>query len=115
MFRKFEDRSEEETLKQERCARRDAWKMSKSILKLKEKDRATFYSPSEVWSDREFVVDSGASLHMLSRKDQNSAELDTVRVSQNPTTVATANGEVQNEEATVCVCDLDLFVIVHIL
>ena len=48
-------------------------------------------------------------MHLLSRKDQNSAELDTVRVSRNPTTVITAYGEVQtNEEATVYVHDLEL-------
>ena len=40
-------------------------------------------------------------MHMLSRKDRNSAELETVRVSRNSATVITANGEVQtNEEAT---------------
>ena len=46
---KFEDRSEEETLKQERCARRVAWEMAKSTLKLTENEKATFYSLSEVW------------------------------------------------------------------
>ena len=52
-------------------------------------------------------------MHMLSRKDLNSAELETFRVSRNPTTVITANGEVQtNEEATLYVYDLDLFVTV---
>ena len=62
------------------------------------------------------MVDSEASMHMLSRKDLNSSELDTVRVSTNPTTVFTANGEVQtNEEATVYVYDVHLFVTVHIL
>ena len=41
-------------------------------------------------------------MHMLSRKDLNSAELETVGVSQNPTTVVAANGEVQtNYEGTV--------------
>ena len=41
-------------------------------------------------------------MYMLCRKDLNSAELDTVRVSRNPTSVITAHGEVQtNEEATV--------------
>ena len=41
-------------------------------------------------------------MHMLSRKDLDSAELDTGRVSRNPTTVITTNGEVQtDEEATV--------------
>ena len=54
-------------------------------------------------------------MHLLSRKDLNSAELDIVRVSRDPTTVITANGDVQtNEEATVYVYDLDLFVTVQI-
>ena len=48
---------------------------------------------------------------MLSRKDLNSAELETVGVSKSPTTVVTANGEVQTkEEATVYVKELGLFV-----
>ena len=63
--------------------------------------------------EREFVVDSGASKHMVSRKDLNSAEVETMRISKNPTTVMTANGEVQTrEEATVYVKELDLFVTV---
>ena len=45
--------------------------------------------------------------------DLNSAELETMRTSRNPTTVMTANGEVQtSEEATVHVKELDLFVTV---
>ena len=59
---------------------------------------------------KNFVVDSGASMHMLSRNDQNLAELETVRASSNPTAAITANGEVQtNEEATVYENDVDLF------
>ena len=55
-------------------------------------------------------------MHMISRKDLNSAELETVRVSQSATTMVSANGEVQtNGEATVCVKQLDLFVTVMIL
>ena len=55
-------------------------------------------------------------MHMLSRNDLNSEELETIRVSRNPTTVITANGEVQpNEETTVYFYDLDLSVTVHIL
>ena len=66
--------------------------------------------------EKEFVVDSGASVHMVSKKDLNSAELETMRISRNPTTVMTANGEVQTrEEATVCVKQLDLFVKVVLL
>ena len=40
---KFEDRSQEETVRQERCARGDAWRLEKNICKLKEKDKATFF------------------------------------------------------------------------
>ena len=44
---KFEDRSQEETEWQEQSAREAAWKLAKSVLKLKEHERATFFSPSE--------------------------------------------------------------------
>ena len=55
-------------------------------------------------------------MHMLSRRDLNSAELETVRVSKSPTTVVAATGEVQTkEEATVYVKELDLFVTVKLL
>ena len=66
--------------------------------------------------EREFVVDSGASMHMISRKYLNSSEVETVRISKSPTTVMTVNGDVQtNEEATVYVKELDLFLTVKLL
>ena len=122
----FEDGSEEETEWQEGCAREAAWRLDKSILKLKEKNKAVFLSPSENWclpapsnlkpEEREFVVDSGASMHMISKKDLNSAELETVTTSRSPTTVITANGEVQtHEEATVYVKGLDIFLTMKVL
>ena len=46
---KFEDRSQEETERQERCVRGDAWKLAKNICKLKKKEKATFYSLSDEW------------------------------------------------------------------
>ena len=109
---KFEDRSLEETDWQEGCAREAAWRLAESILKFKEKIKAAFFSPSEnrclpapsnlKLEEREFVVDSGASMHMVSKKDLNFAESETVTTSRSPTTVFTANGEVQtHEEATV--------------
>ena len=71
----------------------------------------TSKSPEE----REFVVDSGASMHM-SKKDLRSEELETLRRSRIFRTVVTASGDVQtNEEAQVYVYDLDLFVTVHLL
>ena len=55
-------------------------------------------------------------MHMISKKDLNSAELETMRTSMSPTTVMTANGDVQTrEEATVFVKQLDLFVKVMFL
>ena len=45
---------------------------------------------------------------MVSEKDLNSAELETMRTSRSPTTVMTANGEVRTrEEATLYVKELD--------
>ena len=37
MLQKVEDRSQEETECQERCAREAAWRLARSVLKLKEK------------------------------------------------------------------------------
>ena len=49
-------------------------------------------------------------MHMIGKKDLNSAELETVTTSRSPTTVIRANGEVQtHEEATVHVKELDIF------
>ena len=116
---KFEDPSQEETEWQEQGAREAAWKLAKRVLKLKEHERATFFSPSENRcspasnlkpEEREFVVDSGASMHMSSKKDLNDAEMDTLTKSCSPTMVITANGEVQtHEEATVYVKELNMF------
>ena len=123
---KFEDRSQEETEWQERCAREAAWRLAKNIFKLKEKHETAFFSPSENWclpapstlkpEEREFVVDSGASMHMISKKDLNSGEMDTLTTSCSPTIVKTANGEVQsNEEAIVYVKELDIFLTMKVL
>ena len=95
----------------------------REIYMVKAEVKATFYSLVEVKArasnteERLFVVVSGASVHMLSKKDLRSDEMDTFRRSRNPTTVVTANGgEVQtNEEAQVYVHDLDLFVTVQLL
>ena len=55
-------------------------------------------------------------MHMISRKDLNSAELETVTTSRSPTTAITANGEVQtHEEATVYVKELDKFLTMKVL
>ena len=122
---KFEDRSQEETEWQEQGAREAARKLAKSVSKLKKQERATFFSPSENRclpastlkpEEREFVVDSGASMHMISKKDLSNAEMDALTKSCSPTIVITANGEVQtHEEATVYVEELGLFLTMNVL
>ena len=49
-------------------------------------------------------------MHMISKKDLNSVEMDTLTKSCSPTIVITANREVQtHEEATVYVKEFDIF------
>ena len=86
---------------------------------------AALFSPSENWclpastlkpEEREFVVDSGASMHMISKKDLSDAEMDTLTKSCSPTIVITASGEVQtHEEAIVYVKELDIFLTMKVL
>ena len=55
-------------------------------------------------------------MHMISKKDLSDAEMDTLTKSCSPTTVITANGEVQtHEEAIVYVKELDLFLTMKVL
>ena len=70
-----------------------------TIYKLKSADKATFYSSIEAKvmtaptskspEEWEFVVDSGASVHMMRKKDLRSDDLDTSRRSRNLTVVLT--------------------------
>ena len=79
---KIEDRSQEETEWQERCAREAAWRLAKKFIKLKEKHKTAFFSPLENWclpapsavkpEERELVW---TLEHMISKKDLNDDEL----------------------------------------
>ena len=115
-----------ETERQEHWAREAGWKLAKKILKLKEEQKTTFFSPTEKWclpspykiepEERDFMVDSGASMHLIGRKDLNSAELGTLTTSRIPTTDITATGEVQTHvEAKVYVMEWDIFLTLKIL
>ena len=54
--------------------------------------------------------------HDQQKKDLNSAEMVTLTTSRSPTTVITANGEVQtHEEATVYVKELEKFLTMKVL
>ena len=55
-------------------------------------------------------------MHMISKKDLSEAEMDTLTKSCSPTTVITANGEVQTQEkAIVYVKELDMFLTMKVL
>ena len=82
----------------------------------KNADKTTFFSPveakamraptSKLFEERKFAVDTGASMHMQSKKDLSSDELGTLRKSRTPVQT--------NEEAEVFVHDLGLFVTVQL-
>ena len=83
----FEDRSREENDRQQRCAQSKA-----NNYNTKDKDKATFHFPAQEWvlpvaetnepEEREFVVGLGASMHMVSKRDLNKTELETMRTSK---------------------------------
>ena len=106
---KFDDRSQEETERQERCARGDAWRMAKSVLTAQRKGQhyilfAYRCIHNKTGGKRVCGGLRSKLAYGLQQKDLSSAELGTPKVSKNPTTVVTANGEVQTkEEATVYV------------
>ena len=55
-------------------------------------------------------------MHMISKKELNSAELETLTTSKSPTKVIKANGEVQtHEEANVYVKELDIFLTMKVI
>ena len=66
--------------------------LCQNIYKIKESDKATFNSQAtdlvlpaastQELEEREFVVDSGASMHMVCKRDLDSAELETLRTSR---------------------------------
>ena len=72
--------------------------LAKNIYKLKENDKTTTYSPVEKWvlpvastkepEERKFVVDSGASMHMVSKRDFTSAELVVMLLEEHPTVLS---------------------------
>ena len=107
-----------------RCPR-NSGEAGQKCIKLKEQERATFFSSPEnrclpastlKLEEREFVVYSGASMHMISKKGLSDAEMNTLTKSCSPTTVITANGEVQTqEEAIVYVKELDIFLTMKVL
>ena len=76
----------------------------------------TFFLKHQSMTETQFVVNSGASTHVMSKKVLTEDEWDTIRVSRNPTTVTTANGSMDtDEEATEDVKYLEMFVTLQLL
>ena len=102
-FVKRWDKSQEEIERQERCGRGDAWSLAKYLQAQREKQNHILCADQRVefagrihnkTGGKELVVGSGASVHVVSRKNNNFAELDTMKVFEHRTTVVTANDEV---------------------
>ena len=93
--------------RKQRRARSKAWDLAKYTYKLKENDKAKFFSLAEKWAFPAASTKSGRkdSLWLIQELVciwSATAELKTMRTSRSPTTVVTANGEVRTrEEATV--------------
>ena len=64
-----------------------------------------------LWTHRSTIhVDSGASLHMMSKQELTLGGKETIRKSKEPTVIATADGKAEStEDATVYVNDLGRF------
>ena len=94
--------------------------------KLKEKDQATFYSPTDEWTllaPSTIKPEGGKRVcggfrreHAQGEQEKLELSRNTVRISKSPTTVVTANGEVQTkEEATLYVREVEKLVTVMLL
>ena len=109
---KYEDRSPEETARQERCARGDAWRTKLHCIRLPiggfcrpqtRRKESLWWTPEQACR-----LSAGKTLALPNWK--------TVTISESPASLVTANGEVLTKgEATVYVRELDLVVTVTLL
>ena len=89
---RIEERTRDETLQQERCARGVAWDLAKSICKLKHTEKASFYSPIEAKAmsaptsknSRGIRGRFWASVRTTSKSESSSEEMGTVKRSKKP-------------------------------
>ena len=107
-------------------ARKLAWKRTKELEKFEERTprlQGTLISGQTLILEHlfdqvlmpksKFIVDSCASMHMMTKVDFTLKEQETITVSRKNITVLTADGLIRaKEQATVHVNDLDMFVAV---
>ena len=109
------------------CTWSSVERLVRSVLKIKEKNKTAFFSPSEKWcllapstlktrGKRLCCRHRSVDAHDQQKGLLNSSELETVTTSRSPTTVVTPNGEVQtHEEATVYVKELEIILTMKVL
>ena len=95
-------------------ARQAAGQLAKQLYRIRGtylENEATF-NPDE----RDFIVDSGVSMHVMRKMELPPEELETVKVSRLPTTVISTNVSIDTtEEATLHAKeDVDMFVMVQL-
>ena len=83
--------------------------------------RALGSAQEQIQNQRDFTfrqvkMDSGTTLHMMSKNEITSGEKETIIRSKEPTVITTANGKAEStQEATVYVNDLDAFITMMLL
>ena len=76
------------------CTKKDAPARIRTKLLFSSGELVAMPAPtSKRPEEREFVVDSGASMHRMSKKELSSEKEDTVKSSRTPTVALTADGE----------------------
>ena len=126
----FEERDPNWTDWCEESSRKAAWFRAKELDKIRgtyQVNKATFLDPNlnleqpldQVLmpkKEKEFVVYSAASMHIMSKVDFTHEDQETITVSNKPTTVITAYGTIRTtEQATVNAKDLGMFVTARLL
>ena len=104
---KIEERTQDETLKQERCARREAWDLAKDVYKLKKEGQGYALLPAPLRKkpeERELVIDSGAQMHMLTKKGHKLRRPGNTSKIQEPHNSGNGPWRIANERGRTSIC-----------
>ena len=92
-------------------------KSSSRLAETQYENKANVAEPSlQALETREFILDSGASFHFISKKDLSPSEAKTIRVSSTPITLNIANGKVYSDQVVdVCLQSIGCVIQAYIL
>jgi hypothetical protein len=114
----------------EQWARSEAYRLHKEVHKIKELSDEEFFVTGSTGGDsqrtimsfsesdtyRNYIVDSGASFHLVSLDSLNAKEQATMKSDGKPIPITTANGEIKiQKQVRVYVKELDIFVWAYVL